>query len=695
VPRRANHRDTRAGGQAALWPAVGWFALVAGAVLGPLARPGYLLLLDAPAGPDAPWPSWAPLPSEGLVNATVPFDTLVRILGQLSPQAPNKLLIAGVILVGGIGLFRSATRCLGASPGPALLGATLFVVNPFVYERLLAGQLSFAFGCALLPWALPSLGRVVTGGRSGDVLRSVLWIAAASAVSVHVGGMVLVLVLAAVAASPRRLGDRSRMAALTVLVAAGLSLYWALPSTLASEQTRLGAGDLAAFAPRPRSPEILPRALLLHGFWRNEFTTPLRNDPLLFLASFLPILGLAAGGFFARLSSRRWRRGTIALSLAAAWGLLLGMGTSFPATAGLTRFLFQRLPGYGIYREPQKWLALVMLFYAVLSILGLQGLIERLRARRLRVAALSSVLLVFAATPTMLWGFAGQAGLTTFPRDWAVGDRIASASKGALLFLPWNLYEPLPFAGNRIIGNPGEHYFSVPTLSSNDPRLGARDPTLQADPRDRYVSALMDSARHPVHLGHLVAPLDIRHVALAHVANASDYGWLYRQDDLVKVFDGPDLTLFENLAWRGPAYSLRAPGRDLSTRELLGHPQLQLRAGRVLDTEASAAIGGLKGPAFMRSLPFWQEIDAPPSRVTGTARSCADGWRLGSKRPLCHLGAVAAFVSSGDRTLWRPGLFVQIMGYTGSLATAAALLVLSRRDRSTHDRGRRRRILRR
>jgi hypothetical protein len=662
-----------------------WFALLGILVLGPLLASGYLLLLDAPAGPTAPWPEWAPLPSSGLVSVHAPFSALLRALSQPAPEWANKLLIFATVCGGGLGIFNLVFRHLRLSVAGGLLAGTLFVLNPFVYERLISGQVLFTTGVAALAWVLPSICRVASRDHLSDVLRALGGTALITCISIHAGGFCLALVLIALAASGRPLSSKVAAAGVVVAGLTALNLYWALPAWLGGEAGRMEGGDLIAYAPRPRAATILFHELVLHGFWRREFATPLSFNRPLFLIAFLPVLGLAGLGMLAGVARGPWRRSAVALVLAACLALILGMGISFPYTAGLSRFLFEHLPGYGIYREPQKWIVLVLLSYAVFAGAGLGVVGRRWHGRYERGALFSAPLLLFAATPMMLWSFGGQVRLTTFPRDWARADRAMRERPGRLLVLPWNLYQPMPLAGNRIVANPADHYFDPPTLVSGDPALPVSDTTRSSDPRDGYVSMLVRNASGLLHFGHLVAPLGVRYVALAHAADWADYGWLRRQSDLVTVSDGPHVTLYENEAWRGSVYGLRDRGRSVTWAGLVTSPRSQLRASEVLSPAPGLpSTAPLPGSGAIRKLGIWPELDSRGGRVVGTDKSCLDGWRLGSRAPSCHLAAVAAWHGPRGGTLWRPGLLTQLGAGAASAASLAVLGVAVRRAARLH-----------
>jgi hypothetical protein len=661
-----------------------WFFVLALLVLGPLLGPGYLLLLDAPAGPHASWQSLVPVSSDGLVTSAAFALNVMRAVGEIHPQLPNKLVIALTVVMGGIGLFRFLHHRVRLGSWPALVAGTFFVINPFVYERMLAGQILLTASYAALPWALSCFARVAEGGERIDVFKAVAWVAAIGLIDIHGGAMALLLVVVAVLFSPAAPGEKVMF---VVAVAGGFILvnfYWIVPSLLGAEGGRLGSGDYIAYAPRPRSSSILPYVFMLHGFWRIEFVTPLQADKSLYLLTFLPLAGAAFAGVMHATSTPRWGRAANALLVSCLVAAFLGMGRSFPVTEPLARFMFERVPGYGIFREPQKWVALVALGYAVFAGVGLElvaGRLGRWRAAAAHVVGVA-VVLPLIATRLMIWGFDGTIANSHFPTDWERVDEITATEPGSILALPWNLYQPIGFAGERTIANPMPHYFRSDVVVSKEARLFVADETRPSDPRDTYVQTIMNQRRNVEDLGHLLAPLGIRFIALAHVADWSTYGFLERQDDLEPVFAGDEMTLYENTAWVGDSYGMEDGGDLDRLREAIKDQNVRTGSTaelHVLEPERRAEE--LPGASLVKALPGRDEIEDFGTPVTGTSRSCLDGWRLEGRSSVCHLGAFAAFEGPGGGELWRSGLFVQIVALVVSVAAVGGLVVLIRRSR--------------
>jgi hypothetical protein len=645
------------------WPAtLGpwlWFSFVAVVITAPLLGAGYLLLLDYPSGPALPHVPLLPLPSSGDVGNGTPFLALEALLRHVQVWLPDKVLLLAPIVLGGVGLYRLARSRFGVRTAAAAYGATLYVVNPFVADRYLAGHLFFLLAFALLPWALQPVMDLLEEPDSRAGVRVGLWLVGLAAIDLHVAGMyALIVLIAGVTALSRR---GSIGTAVGLGLGAVLCAYWVLPSLFASPGRGIGAADLAVYATRPTGLGVLPRLLGLYGFWRDEFAEPAKRIPALYLL-LVPILALSIGGAIHVLASNGYRRRGLVLVVAAALALLLAGGISFPPTAGVFRFVFDHVSVFRIYREPQKFLALVVLAYAVFGAVGLETVVKRSGSKSSSARAwAASALAIGVATAyayTMLWGLWGQVHLSQYPSDWARADQImATEGPGRVLVLPWELYAVWSFTGGRIVANPAPSFFSREVIFGDNVGF-TRIPTQSVDPFSAWVQDILAHRGKIQELGHLVAPLDVRFVVVLHEVDRQRYRFVERQADLTPIYRGPRLDLFENLAWRGTVLPLEPVGSSSFAFDDGSDVTQQL-----LPQDPVGPVTGVGFGSLARILPEWRSIAPVPAQYVATGDRCTDGWRLGDEEPVCDLGTVAAF-SSPDKaeSLWRPVAGARVVG---------------------------------
>jgi hypothetical protein len=657
-----------------------WFSALALAVAGPLLGGGYLLLLDYPAGPEFPRVPLFPLPSSGDVGNGTPFLAIQALLRAIHQYLPDKVLLIAPIVLGGVGLYRLVHSRFGVGTAAAAYGGTLYVINPFVADRYLAGHMFILFAMGLLPWALGSVLDLLDDPSGGTSVRVGAWLLGLAAVDLHVAGFyALLVVMSGVAALSRRGAIR---AVVGLALGVALCAYWVLPSVFVPPGHGIGQDDLAVYATDETGSEVIPTLAGLYGFWRDEFTGPAERNPALHLL-LTPILGLALIGAMHVLGSRQHRRAGVVVAATALIALVLAAGTSFPPTAGAFRWVYDHVAPFRIYREPQKFLTLVVMGYAIFGAVGIQAVVRR-TGQNAQVHAFAgaslAIMIVLAYAHTMLWGFWGQVHLSRYPADWARAERIMEAEgAGGVLVLPWHLYAVMSFSGGRIVANPSESFFSREVIAGDNVGFG-RIPTQSSDPFSGWVEEILAHRADVRELGHLVAPLDIRFVVLLAEADRERYRFLGRQTDLTSLYRGPDLELFENRAWRGPVLGLQPASAQGAS--LFADGSAVVATQRLLPLVPLGSMAEASFPAVARILPGWRWIGPGQTEYVATAGRCTDGWRLGEEEPICHLGAVTAFRRPQDRdTLWRPLAGARVLGSLVSALSVIGALVYVRYSR--------------
>src|SRR5215211_1612433 len=277
----------------------------------------------------------------------------------------------------------------------------------------------------------------------------------------------------------------------------------------------------------------------------------------------------------------------------------------------------------------------------------------------------------------MLWGLSGRVELTEYPANWSQADLLmARRGEGRLLLLPWALYTRWTFSNGRIIANPGPSFFSGrETLAGDDVNL----PTIRTqstDPFSYYIDDLLSRPRKVRRVGHLLAPLDVRFIAWTTDADFREYRMLNRAPDLRLVYEGDELTLFENRVWRGETLALRNGEFVARPSVLFGTPRERDATRQLVRSPPPVERSEDDFPPVARPLPAWPEVGSRAAVFVSTGRRCTDGWRLGDQHARCHLGAVAAFRSPRpEAELWRPVEGARLAGYAIAGLTLVALLV--------------------
>lgn len=535
------------------WTSWLFFTGLAALILGPLLGPGYVLTLDLSWGPHFAPPDFSN--NDGLLLLAL------QVLGAILPSwVVEKLVLVLIFVLAGVGLQRLASR---ANPGwPSFVAGVLFVVNPFTYERLMAGQWLVLAGYALLPWFLAAVISLIErpGLRRSLVLAA--WGLAISVVSLHTLPMAGLLALAVVVAKLWGHPQQLRRVGLWTVVSLSLwlaaSAMWLVPLALPNSPTTgvVAAFDEAQFrafrtAAGPLGAPL--NTLALQGFWgedRSVLVPASVTGGWFWLAFGLVAVAVGAGTV---LAIRRRHRVALALAVVAVVAWILALGIATPPTEIITRFLVDHLPFYRGYREPAKWLAVVALAYAYLASFSLAALSARLHGYWSRAGATACLLVPFIWVPLMIWGAAGQLRSTDYPASWYQLAEIlsnlppATSPSPDTLVLPWHQYLYLDFAG-RAVANPAPGFFKRPVIVSNDPEVLGVPPAAEAGLVTSIQKDVINRRFFGHNAGSTLHELGVNYVVLLKLSDWSDYKWLNTQTGLKLIEDHPQWQLFQTSA---------------------------------------------------------------------------------------------------------------------------------------------------
>ncbi|MGW1742405.1 hypothetical protein ACWCPQ_26770 [Nocardia sp. NPDC001965] len=459
----------RAGRWTALLPA-GYSLLLTLLITAPLLRPGYLLLRDAVSTPRS-YPTDAALGLGDAAPRAVPQDGL---LAALSPVVDGGLIVKVVLLAAlwaaGYGAAVLVRELLGGPVVAQLVATTLVIWNPYIAERLLQGHWSLLAGYAALPWTALAALRLRSGGgsrfervRNWSVLAGCLAAAGLTPTGALLAGTVALLVagwrrgagvlaLAAVASAPW-------------LVATAASGVAAEPSDPAG---------VTAFAARAEPWLATVGSVAgLGGIWNAEAVPVSRTTPIAALATVLLLVIVALG--FRRVVAAdgdpdrtRARRVLVALAGAAV------LGPALAATpAGLTamKWLVVEVPGAGLLRDTQKFVALATPGYALCAAAACLGRTGRTRNSAgddpatsetatatdpARWSPALAALLIGALTLPLLdlgWGVGGQLRAVRYPDSWQeIAERVDGP--GDIAVLPGGMFRRFPYSGTAPVLDP-------------------------------------------------------------------------------------------------------------------------------------------------------------------------------------------------------------------------------------------------
>lgn len=499
-------------------------------VTAPLLRPGYLLLRDAVSTPRA-YLSDAALGLSEAAPRALPQDFAVAVAswavdGGIVVKA---LLVAGLWLAGW-GAARLVQTMVPATGLPGgFVAATVAVWNPYVAERLLQGHWSLLVGYGCLPWVAAAVVRLRSG--DGGWWPLVAWIALAGLTPT---GLMLAAVVALVAVLVPGEGRPRWMCATVSLGAAALSAApWLVASAAAGTLSATQATGVTAFAARAE-PGLGTLGSLagLAGIWNGQAVPDSRTTLFAFVAT-LVLLAVVAIGLPTVL---RTRAAVPFLALAVIAVVLPAIAATGPGLAAL-EWLIRAVPGLGVLRDGQKWVALAVPGYALAAGAAVVTL------RRVSPVAVAAVCCaaVIAVLPDLAWGVGGKVVAVRYPPGWSTVAAEINADPRPVAVLPPDVMREFPWAGTAPVLDPLPRWVSADVLTTGDLVIGAE--TVPGEgARAREVQRLLTSAAGVDEL----ARAGVGWVVVEGAAPPLDLPVAHRDDDITLYRVGGDAPAAEH-----------------------------------------------------------------------------------------------------------------------------------------------------
>jgi hypothetical protein len=446
----------------------GYALALAVVVTAPLLAPGYLLLRDAVSTPRS-YLSDAALGLTEAAPRALPQDFAIALASHLldGGMVVKALLVAGLWLAG----WGAARLTADALPESGLAGqfvaATVSIWNPYVAERLLQGHWSLLVGYGCLPWVAYTVVRLRSGaaGLVTGLCGLAFWIALAGLTPT---GLLLAAIVALVGVAAPGAGCRRWLCATAVT---GFALLAALPwlvaaavSTSLSTYQAAGVPGVGAFAARAE-PGLGTLGSLagLGGIWNAEAVPGSRSTFFAVIATVVLVAVVAAGLPVVT----RHRTALPLLILAAAAVLLPAAMASGPGLSAV-RAVVEAVPGLGVLRDGQKWVALAVPGYA-LSAAGAVVTLRRLRpALPSAVAATVCCVLVVATLPDLAWGVGGRMTAVRYPAGWAAVAAQINADPRPIAVLPADSMRQFSWSGPAPVLDPLPRWVRADVLTTGD-----------------------------------------------------------------------------------------------------------------------------------------------------------------------------------------------------------------------------------
>jgi len=499
-------------------------------VTAPLLAPGYLLLRDAVSTPRSFLSDSALGLSEAAPRA-LPQDFVVALASGLidGGVVVKTLLVAGLFLAGWGAARLTATVVPEAGMAGQFVAVTITVWNPYVAERLLQGHWSLLVGYGCLPWVAAAMLRLRTSEAAGrsDVCALVFWIALAGLTPTGLmlaATVAVACVFASGSGRPRWWCTAAGLGA-AVLVA----LPWLAAAAVSDSLPSTQAEGVRAFAVRAE-PVLgtLGSLASLGGIW-NADAVPGSRTTLFVVIAAVVLLGTVAIG----LPTVVRRPVAAPLLILAAFAVAVPAAMATGPGMAVVEATIRILPGLGVVRDAQKWVALAVPAYSLAGAAAVVTLRHRIPAAATALICCAALL---ATLPDLAWGVGGKLTPVEYPPGWARATAMINADPRPVAVLPVDSMRRFAWAGDAPVLDPLPRWVRADVLQTGGLTIGGRTvPGEGARARD-VQQLLLTGADHD--------KLAAAGVGWVVVENTWDTGWSAPVLPLPVAYHDEDLTLY-------------------------------------------------------------------------------------------------------------------------------------------------------
>jgi hypothetical protein len=655
-----------------------------------LMAPGYIFSLDLTPEPLLNKESLFGLDTSPYWYTAKPISAVVVLLKEVGIPMTlvQRIWIVSALYLSGVGMYYLMPREFQYG---RYVAGLIYMVNPYVYIRLIAGQWGLAVSYALVPFLVKAFLDMMDG-KPGRPLIVALLATLIGAFSIHgvffswyVVGIFALVGLGGFwrAGKVREALPWVRSLCLAMGLYLILNLYWIAPFFLTAdwELQRIRSADLSFFRPvssTGRGPAF--DILIMYGFWNYDYAYPSRVFPFSWFY-WVPAIAIGFLGTYGAWA--HWRHIRIgphvkAFAVLLLMSYLLALGGALTATELLWQWLMDHL-GFifrGL-RDTHKFVGVMALCYALLAGLGAGVILNRLFQRgnsHLKLGAAVAAFLVllslpFIAVPTIFNSFWGHLQPAPYPPEWHEAKELIDQDPedAFVLFLPWHRFMAFSWMAsdgndrNKVVANPARFFFDKPVIQSERSEVAIQGTVIEGQV-SRYIGFLLRNRGEINNLGELLAVANIKYVVLAKEVDYMGYGFLRRQEDLELILENEKLVVFENLYPTARSYQVNSVKyihdweeliESSKTEDLMEHLYL-LEPPEMFNDQIQTDSRGLMPLQIKKNSLVNITIEEPTSRyfiMTLPQRNNPEGWRYKGQTPYMNLGIQPAWPAQGEGTI--------------------------------------------
>ncbi len=479
------------------------------------------------------------------------FDGLWRVVG--TDFSSKIIFIAILILAYYLGIFLTQGIAdkffLQKSKTIEIFMGIFFLVNPFAYERMMV-QPTIYLGIILLGWLIYFLF------FSKNQYKYIFaWIFAGIAINIFLHASFMVLLIFGVY-SAFFLREKKELFQIffSILIIFVLNINWIIltlfgASSPATSISVFSIANFEAFATQSLHPmNVWFTNIFLYGFWGERFSNHYVSvqflSSLWFVAGVTIFVWCLLGIYI--LFLKNFKKFAYSFGIIFICSLVFGIGIASPLLRDFTIFMAEYIPFWQWYREPQKWIGVLMIVEGILFSIALLWIFQKLgKDMILRISAcITIVLLLLIWSPGSLWGYNGQLKNSIFPYEYEQfrQQKISENFLGNILVFPWHSYLGCSWTGRPTIANPAVGLLSPlnVTVANNievGPMLYSNFSDEQTQNIEKFISEKDISFLNKTHFTHIFL--------MKNCASSQNFLWLDNLSQCQKIDDNSQLSFYQ------------------------------------------------------------------------------------------------------------------------------------------------------
>ena len=505
----------------------------------------------------------------GLSNSysITPFIAFLNFLNVVIPaEYIQKLSFFLIFFVSGVSAYKLCPAEWGLG---RYFAGFLYMLNPFIYVRFLAGHWLLLLAYAITPLVVRYFIDFFKDTSTKKAIYVAFLMTFIFVLETHTPFLLLIVFSVFFLAklldykkNGSKILNLSRSVFLVGIFLLILNSYWLFPKFIGSSTplSEITTSDVYTFTTKQDfNFNYLFTTASMYGFWRGNYIYTKDLLPYWYLF-FISMIVIAVYGFVSNYTDKGYGVYIKAFGAVAVLSILLATGISGPFR-GVFEYLFNNVFFFKGFREPQKFVALLVLAYAYLGGSGVAEIEKIARDKKSSAGNISATKIVtwalvvfalimpFVYSFTIFNGFWGQMKPTDYPKDWyEVNDFLNQDRQDFnVLFFPWHLYMDFHWVPNtdKRIANPASTFFDKPIIQGENMELGNiySQSTNQAQ---SYVESLLSNRSKTTNFGEFVIPLNIKYVLLTKEVDYREYLFLLNQSDLTLIKETENFYVFKN-----------------------------------------------------------------------------------------------------------------------------------------------------